>query len=59
MAPPFFTRFHMGPYIEGLLTIFSNGSASLNKIATMPINGKKHLKIFSRTKKALRLDLDK
>ena len=41
-----------------VLSISLNGSASLNKMATLPIYGKKHLKIFfSRTKKASRLNL--
>ena len=51
-----FTRFHIGPSIERMLTVCSNGSAPLNKMAAMPIYGK-HLKIsFSRTRKALRLN---
>ena len=54
---PIFNRFHMGPFFEGILKICSNGSTPLTKIATMPIYGKKYLKIFSRTKKALRLKL--
>ena len=35
-----FTRFHMGPSVEKVLTICSNGSVQLNKMATMPIYGK-------------------
>ena len=55
-ASTVFTRFHIGPSIERMLTVCSNGSAPLNKMAAMPIYGK-HLKIsFSRTKKALRLN---
>ena len=34
----------MGPSVEGMLTSGSNGSAPFNKMATMPIYGKKHLK---------------
>ena len=40
-----FTRFHMMPSVERLMTICVNGSAPLNKMAAMPIYGK-HLKIF-------------
>ena len=48
----------MGPSVKRVLTIYSNGSAHLNKMATMPIYGRKHFKIFfSRTKKALGLNL--
>ena len=39
-----FTRFHTGPSVERILTICSNGSAPLNKMAAMPIYGKKNLK---------------
>ena len=35
-----FTRFHMGPSVERMLTIFSNGFVPLNKMAAMPIYGK-------------------
>ena len=42
----------MGPSVERMLTICSNGSAPLNK---MPIYGQTIF--FSRTKKALRLNL--
>ena len=34
-ARPIFTRFHMGPTLERLLSIYSNGSAPLNKIAAI------------------------
>ena len=34
-----FTRFHMGTSPEGMLTLCLNGSASLNKMAAMPIYG--------------------
>ena len=30
---PVFTRFHTGPSVEGMLTLCSNGSASLSKMA--------------------------
>ena len=43
--------------VESVLIICSNGSAPLNKMAAMPIYGKKNLKISSRSKKALRLYL--
>ena len=59
-AWPIFTRFYTEPPIEGVLrvSILSKGSALLNKITAMLIFGGKHLKIFfSRTKKALRLNL--
>ena len=35
-----FTRFHMGLSAKGMLKLCSNGSASLNKMAAMPIYGK-------------------
>ena len=35
-----FTRFHMGPPVEGLLIICLNGFALVNKMAAMPIYGK-------------------
>ena len=54
-ACPIFTRFHMGPSFKGMLTICSNGSAPLNKMAAKPIHGK-NTKIFSSTKN-LRLNL--
>ena len=57
IAGAIFNRFHMGPSVERVLTICSNGSALMNKMVAMPIYGKKHLKIFSSTKKALRLNL--
>ena len=44
-ALPVFSRFHMEPSVEEVLSVYSNGSAPLNKLATMPICGKKHLKI--------------
>ena len=47
----------MGPSIERMLTICSDGSASLNKMATMPIYDKTLKIFFSRTKKALSLNL--
>ena len=53
---PVFTRYHTGPSFEGVLSIFSNRSASLNKMAAMPIYNEKHLKIFSLIKKASRLN---
>ena len=56
-ASTVFTKFHMEPSVERKLTICSNGSAPLNKTDAMPIYGK-HLQIlFSRIKKALRLNL--
>ena len=39
--------FRTGPSVEGVLTICSIGSALFNKMATMPIYGKKHLKSSS------------
>ena len=57
-ARPICTRFYTGPSVEGVLSICSNRSASLNKMATMPIYDGKTLKIFfSRPKKALRQKL--
>ena len=38
------TSFHIGLSVEGVLSVCSNGSALLNKIATMPMYGKKTLK---------------
>ena len=35
-----FIRFHMGPSVERILTIYLNGSAPLNKIDAIPIYGK-------------------
>ena len=35
-----FTRFHMEPCVERVLTICSNDFAPLNKMAAMPIYGK-------------------
>ena len=34
----------MGPSVEGILTICSNGSIPLSNMAAMPIYGKKHFK---------------
>ena len=36
----YFTRFHMDPSVEGVLTVCSNGSALSNKMVAMPIYGK-------------------
>ena len=47
----------MGPSVERLLTMYLNVSVPLNKMVTMPIYGKNILIIFSRTKKASRLNL--
>ena len=58
MAWLIFTRYHIGPSVEGVLSICSNCSAWLNKMAAMPIFGVEHLKIFiSWTKKASNLNL--
>ena len=46
----------MGPFVERVLTIRSNGSAPLNKMAVMSIYGKCFKIVFSRAKKALRLN---
>ena len=35
-----FIRFHIGPSVERIVTIYSNVSAPLNKMAIMPIYGK-------------------
>ena len=35
-----FNQIHMGPFVEMVLTIWSNGFAPLNKMAAMPIYGK-------------------
>ena len=37
---PVFTRFHMGPFVEVIVTICSNGFAQLNNMVAMPIYGK-------------------
>ena len=34
-ARPIFTRFHMGPSVEGVLLVCSNGSDPLNKMLIM------------------------
>ena len=54
----------MGRSVEGILTIYSNGSTPMNRMAAMSIYGKKKKKkklkftvFFSKTKKALRLNL--
>ena len=54
-ACPIFTRFHMGPSVEEVLTICSKGSAPLIKIATMPVYGKTHF--FSSIKNGFRLNI--
>ena len=54
---PIFTRIHKGPTVEGMLIIYSNGSAPLNKIAAMLIYGKTLKIFFSSTKKVLRMNL--
>ena len=38
-AGPIFPKIHMGPSVERILTICSNGSAPLNKVAAMSIYG--------------------
>ena len=40
-AGPVFTRFHMGPSVQGLLSICLSGSALLNKMATVHKTHKK------------------
>ena len=42
----------MGHSFEGILKICSNGSASLNKMASMPIYGKKTLKNLLQNKES-------
>ena len=54
---PVFTKFHMGPSVEVMLAHCSNGSASLNKMAAIPIYDKILKIFFSSTKKALRLNI--
>ena len=50
--------FHMGPFVEGILTVCSNGSTIGQDGHHAYIWYKKHLKIlFSTTKKVLRLNL--
>ena len=39
-ARPIFTRFHMGPSVEDILTIYLNGYTPLNKMVAMSILGK-------------------
>ena len=46
----------MGSPVDMMLTICSNGSALLNKVAVLSILGKTHEK-FYKTQKALRLNL--
>ena len=53
-----FFKFLLEPSVNGALKICTNGLGPLIKMATMPIYGKKHLKIFFfRTKKASRLNI--
>ena len=49
IAQPVCKRFYKGPSVEGMLTICSNGSALLNKIAAMLIL------VYSKTHKNLLL----
>ena len=56
-----FSRFHMKPSVERVLTFSSNGSAQLKRMAAIPIYDKKKKTLkffFSRTKKALKQNLD-
>ena len=53
-----FSRFHMGPSVEEILSIYSNGFTLSNKMAAMPTYGKTLKIFFSRTKKASRLTFD-
>ena len=47
-AWPVFTRFHIGPFVEGVLSLCFNDTASLlNKMAAMPIYGKNTEQKFS------------
>ena len=55
IAETVFTRFYMGFPVERMLTICSNGSVPLDKMAAMPTYSKTLKIVFSRTKKALRL----
>ena len=45
-ASTVFTRFHLRPSVEKMLTICSNGSAPLNKMAAMPIYDKTLKNLF-------------
>ena len=53
-----FFKLHLEPSVERRLKIYINSHGRSNNMAAMPIYGKKHLRIFSSTKKALRLNLD-
>ena len=46
----------MGPCVEVMLTIYSSGSAPMNKIAAIPIYDKTLKNLLFSTKKALMLD---
>ena len=54
---PIFFKFCMAPSVNWGLKIYTNGHGPSIKMTAMAIYGKKHLKIFSRTKKAERLNL--
>ena len=56
-AGSIFHKIHMGPSVERILTICSNGSAPLNKMAAMPISGITRKSFFLSTKRTLRLNL--
>ena len=53
---PIFFKLHVEPSVGEGLKIYTNCHGPLIKMATIPISGKT-LKLFSRTEKALRLNL--
>ena len=50
-----FTKFHVKPSVRGDLKIYLNGRISVFKMVAIPKDVENHLKIFIRTKKALKL----
>ena len=51
-ARPIEAKFHVELLWVGKVKVCSNGPGHVTKMATMPINGKNPLKVFSKTRKA-------
>ena len=54
---PIFANFHVEPSVKKELKFCTNGHASVIKMAAILTDFENHLKIFFRTKKALKLSL--